>query len=71
MSYKATPPFGRPVTPPVRCCSFHLNVRYIQTLHTGTEAAVLIFSVQGPLCVNENNGYNVAKEKNYRQQGKT
>ena len=35
-------------------------------------SGVVIYSlqctIQGPLCVNENNGHNVATEKNYRQQ---
>ena len=47
--YEAAPPFGRPGTPPVRCCNLQCTI-------------------QGPLCVNENNGHNVATEKNYRQQ---
>jgi len=51
LCYAAAPPFGRPGTPPVRCCNLQCTI-------------------QGPLCVNENNGYNGPREKNYRQQAK-
>ena len=40
---------------------YHVTVECaVQIL--GTEAAVLIYRVQGPLCVNENNGYNGSGE---------
>ena len=41
--YAATSPFGRSVTPPVRCCSFRLNVRYKHIPRKGGNNLLLLF----------------------------